>query len=237
MRLDIGTRARRTVAVDGFWIDTSPTTNREFAEVVRDTGHVTVAERPLDWPTSPTPRRRTPLPGSLVFTMTPGRAEVRHISQWWTWTPGACWRRLEGPRSTLAGRADHPESVSHIRTPRPTPPGPARRCRPKPSGSDRSGRHRGCGACMGRRAGSRGRAARQLPARRLTWRCADGYGSVGSSPANGFGLNDMAGNVWEGTSDWFVARHPEDAAGQCCVPLNPRSGEPEERVWTHAARR
>ncbi len=52
------------------------------------------------------------MPGSLVFTMTVGPVDLRHLSQWWTWTPGASWRHPDGPGSDLDDRADHP--VVHV---------------------------------------------------------------------------------------------------------------------------
>ena len=52
------------------------------------------------------------MPGSLVFTMTAGPVDLRHLSAWWTWTPGACWKHPDGPASSTEGREDEP--VVHV---------------------------------------------------------------------------------------------------------------------------
>ena len=100
------------VEVSGFWIDRCEVTNRDFAAFVADTGYVTVAERPLDPADFPGAPAENLQPGSLVFTRTAGPVDLRHVSQWWTWTPGANWHHPEGPSSTLDGRDDHP--VVHV---------------------------------------------------------------------------------------------------------------------------
>src|SRR5262245_57569777 len=100
------------VGVDGFWIDPHPVTNARFAGFVEATGYVTVAERPLDPADFPGAPPENLVPGSLVFAMTPGPVDLRHLSQWWTWTPGASWRHPGGPGSSIDGRADHP--VVHV---------------------------------------------------------------------------------------------------------------------------
>jgi formylglycine-generating enzyme required for sulfatase activity len=102
----------RVVAVDGFWIDRFQVTNRRYAAFVAEAGYVSVAERPLDPADFPGAPAENLVPGSLVFTRTRGPVDLRHISQWWTWTPGACWRYPEGPGSELAGREEHP--VVHV---------------------------------------------------------------------------------------------------------------------------
>ena len=63
-------------------------------------------------PTTPTHPPKNLQPGSMVFTRTQGPVDLRHLSQWWTWTPGASWRQPVGPHSSIAKRADHP--VVHV---------------------------------------------------------------------------------------------------------------------------
>ncbi len=100
------------VSVDGFWMSATTVTNARFAAFVESTGYRTVAERPLDPQDFPGAPAENLVPGSLVFTMTAGPVDLRHLSQWWTWIPGACWRRPEGPGSSVEGRLDHP--VVHV---------------------------------------------------------------------------------------------------------------------------
>jgi formylglycine-generating enzyme required for sulfatase activity len=102
----------RSVSVAEFWIDRLQVTTRQFAAFVADTGYVTVAERPLDPAQFPGAPPENLVPGSLVFTMTPGPVDLLHLSQWWTWTPGASWKHPDGPESSLAGREDEP--VVHV---------------------------------------------------------------------------------------------------------------------------
>src|ERR1700684_1269492 len=100
------------VSVDGFWIDPTPVTNRQFKQFVKATGYKTRAEMapdPKDYPGS--------LPhmlyaGSLVFIHPPSTFDLRDWSQWWTFMKGADWRHPQGPKSNINTSDDHP--VVHV---------------------------------------------------------------------------------------------------------------------------
>lgn len=199
------------VNVDGFWMRAGQVTNAEFAEFVDATGYVTVAERPLnpaDYPDAPAENLQ---PGSMVFTRTQGPVDLRHLNLWWTWTPRASWRRPVGPHSSIANRADHP--VVHV------------------AYEDAESYAQWAGLALPTEAEWEAAARGGLdaaaytwgdeperPGQRLAnywhgdfpWRPDPGYGRttpVGGFPANGYGLFDMAGNVWKYARDWYVPGH------------------------------
>ncbi len=220
-----------SVAVDAFWIDRCEVTNSDFGAFVQATGYVTVAERPLDAADFPGAPPENLVPGSLVFTRTPGPVDLRHLSQWWTWTPGACWRHPHGPHSSLEGLDAHP--VVHVAY---EDAAAFAAWAGKDLPTEAEWEHAARGGLDG--AVFTWGDEREAPGERLAnfwhgdfpWRPAEGYGTtqpVGSFPANGYGLHDMAGNVWEWTTDWYTARHPEDAHKPCCVPHNPRGTDME----------
>ncbi|MFV0644665.1 MAG: formylglycine-generating enzyme family protein [Sphingomonadaceae bacterium] len=226
----------RKVHVDAFRIERSPVSNARFAAFVEATGYVTVAERPLPADLFPQMDERERSPGSMVFRPTPGPVDLRHLSQWWAWTPGACWHRPTGPGSHIRKRGDHP--VVHIAYEDAlTYAAWAGRDLPTEAQWERAarGHHEGADFCWGneKTPGGKRMAKHYEGAFPYANTPSDGHkGSapVGSYPANDFGLFDMAGNVWEWTTDWYSEASPVDPAADetdtkaCCVPSNPRGG-------------
>ena len=214
----------RRVSVDAFSIDLNPVTNAEFSRFVTASGHVTYAEiAPLaeDYPGADPDEL---VPGSLVFRMTPAPVDLSDYTQWWQWTHGAEWRHPAGRGSDLHGLDDHP--VVHV------------------ANADAEAYAIWVGgrlpteaewefAARGGRDGAEFTWGEGDPQdtdtpRANTWQGGfpyenselDGWtrtSPVASFEPNGYGLFDMAGNVWEWTSDWYnkPVRAP---ANSCCAP-------------------
>ena len=100
------------VTVDSFQIDQTPVTNRQFAEFVDATGHVTFAETVPDPKNYPGSLPHLIFAGSLVFTPPKQRVDLRDWSQWWTLLKDANWRQPYGPGSNIKGLDHHP--VVHV---------------------------------------------------------------------------------------------------------------------------
>jgi sulfatase modifying factor 1 len=218
------------VTVDGFWIDRTPVTNRQFRKFVNETRYVTFAELAPDARDYPGALPEMLKAGSLVFTPPTAAVDLRDWSQWCNFKFGAHWRRPYGPRSSIGGLDDHP--VVHIAY-----------CdaeayarwagKELPTEAEWEFAARG-----GREDAEFAWGDEFMPEGKPmanTWQgifpylnlAADGRGRtspVTAFPPNGYGLHDMIGNVWEWTSDWWSEKHEADAAKACCVPENPRGG-------------
>ena len=114
-------KPKHTVKVDGFWIDITEVTNKQYNQFVDQTGYVTIAERKLDWleikkqlpQDTPKPPDSIFNPGSLSFHCKHHQVtNLEDYSQWWEWKLGANWRQPQGKGSDIIGKENNP--VVHI---------------------------------------------------------------------------------------------------------------------------
>ena len=199
-------RPVRRVTVTGFWIDRSPVTVADFARFVEATGYVTIAERRRDECRTPNGRPSAAL-GSFVFEKADGRVDLADARNWWRSSPDACWWRPCGHDDDLGDRDRHPvvhvahdDALAYARWVQKDLPSEA-----EWEFAARGGLH-GAAFAWGHRLAPRGSMLANFWQGEFPWRnlCTDGFegtSPVGSFPANGYGLHDMAGNVWEWTSD------------------------------------
>lgn len=205
------------VFIDGFFMDKTEVTNGEFSKFIEATGYITMAEREISWEEmkqqlprgTPKPADSMLQPGSLVFNKPKGNVTDLHdFGRWWVWKVGANWKQPNGPGSSVEGKEDHP--VVHVAY------------KDAVAYCEWSGRRLPTEAewefaARGGKKNSKfswGDDENALTKMANTWTGefpvnnteADGYediAPVASFPSNGFGLYDMAGNVWEFTSDYY----------------------------------
>jgi sulfatase modifying factor 1 len=220
------------VRVDGFWMDQYTVTNRDFERFVAETGYVTLAERPANPADYPGAKPEMLVPSSMMFRKPPGPVDKGNHYNWWTYVPGANWRHPRGPASSIKKLRDHP--VVHVAC------------------EDVEAYARWAGKEIPTEAEWEFAARGGLDGKEFVWgdeltpggrhmantwqgdfpyrnSLEDGFeytAPVGSYPPNGYGLYDMAGNVWQWTSDWYQEHAKINSP--CCTAANPRGAEREQ---------
>jgi sulfatase modifying factor 1 len=218
------------VTVDDFRMDRTPVTNRQFKEFVRATGHVTCAERVPDIKNYPGALPHMLYAGSLTFMPPRHPVDLRNMGEWWSLLEGANWRHPYGPRSNINALDNHPvvhvafaDAVAYAQWAGKDLPTEAEWEFAARGGVD------GAEYAWGDELTPSGRHMANTWQGEFPHRNTNGDGfertsPVTAFPANGYGLHDMTGNVWEWTTDWYSTKHEPDAPKVCCIPKNPRGG-------------
>ena len=214
-------RPVRRVEVAGFWMDERPVSVAQFRRFVKATGYVTVAERPLDPADFPGADPAVLVPGSLVFRRAGGPVDLRDVRNWWSYVPGASWKRPEGPGSDTYTRAQHP--VTHVAY-EDAEAYAAWAGKSLPTEAEweyaARGGLEGATYAWGEEPFPDGRPMANtwqgdFPRQNLLVDGYEGTSPPGAFPPNGYGLLDMTGNVWEWTRDRFGTT---DTVAACCGP-------------------
>jgi formylglycine-generating enzyme len=219
------------VRLSGYWIDKNLATNAQFARFVAATHYVTVAERKPkaeDFPNAPP---ELLVPGSVVFTPPSHAVPLNNGMQWWAYVPGVNWRHPQGPSSTINGRENYPvvhiayeDAEAYAKWAGKRLPTEAEFEYAERGGLDRAP------YAWGKEFAPGGKYMANTFQGHFPENDTGADGHIGISPvgsykANGYGLYDMSGNVWEWTSDWYRPDYYKMLAAHGPVAVNPKGPE------------
>lgn len=221
-------RPIRRASVGDFWIDEHPVTNEQFGRFVAATRYVTFAEKAPDPRDYPGMLPELAKPGSAVFCPTTGPVDLRDPSQWWKFVVGADWRHPSGPESSIVDIPDHPVvQIAHEDA----------RAYARWAGKElpteaeweyaARGGLRDAPYAWGAELAPGGLQMANYWLGEFPWRKEPDArfqrtSPVRAFPANGYGLYDMIGNVWEWTDDWY-SQEPAERDHPCCGPPRARA--------------
>jgi formylglycine-generating enzyme required for sulfatase activity len=226
---------RHPVRVSDFYMDKHEVTNAQFQAFVEQTGYITTAERKPDWeeikkslpPDTPKPPDSILVAASLVFNPPKHAVTLDNALVWWSWVEGASWKHPQGPDSNLQGKDHYPvvqisweDAQAYCQWAGKRLPTEAEWEYASRGGKEYSIYPWGdepidqgeikANSWQGHFPNENTKKDHSLLAARVM-----------SYPPNGYGLYDMAGNVWEWCHDWYHADYYESCAANGMV-TNPR---------------
>ena len=218
------------VYVDPFWMDATEVTNEQFAEFVDATGYVTVAERKPTAEEFPGAPPENLIAGSTVFAPTPAQVPLNNHLQWWAYLPGANWRNPLGEESNIVGHETYPvvqiayaDADAYAKW--------AGKRLPTEAEWEFAARGGNPGQlyAWGNQLQTDGKFQANIYQGQFPVEAGDtgldgfkGIAPVAQYPANAYGLYDVAGNVWEWTSDWYRHDYYQTLASAGAVAQNPQ---------------
>jgi sulfatase modifying factor 1 len=228
MKATHDSRPIHRVYVDGFWMDTTEVNNEQFARFVKATGYVTLAERTPkaeDFPGAPAENL---VAGAVVFSAPDHPVPLDNYLQWWTYVRGANWRHPAGPKTDIAGREHYPVVEVAYEDAEAYAKWAGKRL-PTEAEWEFAARGGLSGALYpwgddftpgGRYMANSHQG--HFPDSDTGDDHYKGLAPVAQFPPNGYGLYDVAGNVWEWVSDWYRPDYYSSLAARGGVTRNPQ---------------